>query len=119
LIDSSDLSLSKADTIRFQTKRTEDYGSLKLIFKNIDIGRNPVLQFVEADNIKMTFPLNGSEWNNAMMPPGEYELRILFDQNKNGKWDTGNYKEKRQPEITESLPEKLRIKANWENEKEF
>jgi uncharacterized protein (DUF2141 family) len=119
LTDSSELSLSKADTIRFQSKRTEDYGSLKLKLKNMDISRNPVLQFVEAENIKMSFPLQSSEWKNSLMPPGEYELRILFDQNNNGKWDTGNYKEKRQPEKTICLPEKLRIKANWENEKEL
>jgi hypothetical protein len=48
--------------------------------------------------------------------PGEYEVRILFDKNGNGRWDTGNFPERRQPELVKPRKEKLTIRANWDNE---
>jgi hypothetical protein len=48
--------------------------------------------------------------------PAEFELRILFDTNKNGKWDTGDYWKKIQTELIKPRKEKLVIKANWDNE---
>jgi hypothetical protein len=53
------------------------------------------------------------------MFPGECEVRILFDENNNGKWDAGDYAKKLQPEITLALPQKISIKADWENERDI
>jgi hypothetical protein len=54
-----------------------------------------------------------------LFAPGEYELRIFFDTNNNGKWDPGSYAKKLQPEKTITLDSKLSIKANWDNEREI
>lgn len=113
--DSLGITLAKNDTIRFQAKRTEDYGNLSLSFKQIDLSKHPILQLVEGESIKFSFPITNKEWKKDLMEPGEFELRILYDENNNGKWDPGNYRKKLQPEITVSLPEKLRIRANWDN----
>ncbi len=114
--DSTGLALTKSDTIRFKTKREEDYGSIKLNFTNFDKSRNPVLQFVKSDEVVKSYPLTSSSWSVPLFDPGEYELRILFDTNNNGIWDTGNYSKKLQPEKVYSVRRKLSIKANWENE---
>jgi hypothetical protein len=48
--------------------------------------------------------------------PGEYDLRILYDENKNGVWDAGDFFGKhRQPEKVTPLSRKLTVKANWDN----
>jgi hypothetical protein len=109
------MTLEKNDTLRFQTKSKEDYGNLTLSFKKLDLSKHPILQFVEGETVKSSFPVTQQEWKKDLMEPGEYELRILYDENNNGKWDPGNYKKKIQPEITVSLPEKLKIRANWDN----
>ncbi len=117
--DSAGNKLSKNDTLRFYTKKTNQYGSLKITFKNIELSKHPLMQFMEGPNIKFTFPILSTVWENKMMLPGEYEIRILFDENNNGVWDPGDYENKKQPEKGITLPQKITLKADWENEREF
>ncbi|HMI79130.1 MAG TPA: Ig-like domain-containing protein [Ferruginibacter sp.] len=117
--DSSNNSIAKTDTIRFTAKSTEDYGTVVLRFSNLDLAKNPVLQFVSGETVKESYPLTGTEWSKKLMEPGEYEVRILFDDNKNGKWDPGDYSKKLQPEKVSTLSQKLAIKANWDNERDI
>ncbi len=117
--DSAGNHLAKKDTIRFTTKKQDDYGSVVLRFSNLNLGKNPVLQFLQNEEIKESYPLTSLEWKNKMMHPGEYDIRILFDDNKNGKWDPGDYSKKLQPEKTITLTQKLSIRANWDNEKDI
>lgn len=43
-------------------------------------------------------------------------MRILYDNNKNGVWDTGNFKSKKQPEVVQLITKPLSVKSNWDNE---
>ena len=117
--DSSGNQLTKADTIRFTTKESSDYGNVVLRFSNLDLLKHPVLQFVQGDEIKTSYPLTQKEWSNKFMAPGEYEIRILYDDNNNGKWDPGNYAKKLQPEKAITLTQKLAVRANWDNERDI
>ena len=109
--------LLKTDTISFKTKKLSDYGSLRIRFKNFDLSVNPVLLFIQGDNIIKSIPLNSAEVNQSIFIPGDYELRILYDRNKNGKWDPGEFFGKhRQPEIVKPISRRINVKANWENE---
>ncbi len=119
IADSAGNQLAKADTIRFTTKKETEYGSLVLRFKNLDLSLHPVLQFVQNDNVVNTWPITGNEWRQKLFRSGEYDLRILFDANQNQKWDPGNYTQKRQPEKVKPLPQKIAIRANWDNEREL
>ena len=117
--DSAGTKLLKTDTIRFTTKRNEDYGKLVLRFNNIDLTKNPVIQFTLGDIVKYSYPILSTEFSNNMFPPGDYGVRILYDKDKNGKWTPGNYLKKLQPEIVIALPQKLAVKADWDNEREI
>ena len=117
--DSADNGLAKADTIRFTTKKESDYGKLTLHFNDIDLSKHPIIQFVQGEEIKESSPVTAKEWTKLLFTPGEYEIRILFDNNKNGKWDPGNYEKKIQPEKVISLAQKLSIRADWDNESEI
>ena len=117
--DSAGTKLAKSDTVRFTTKRTEEYGKLTLRFNDIDLSKNPVIQFVLGENIKYSYPITSSTYANTMFPPGEYIVRILYDTDKNGKWTPGNYLKKIQPEIVIALPQKLSVRADWDNEREI
>jgi hypothetical protein len=119
-IDSFGKKLLKTDTLSFKTKRLDEYGSLQLKFRNLDLAKNPVLQFITNDFIYKSFPLSGSSFSQSLFLPGEYELRILYDDNKNGKWDPGDFFGKhKQPEIARPVERKITVKAAWQNEVEI
>lgn len=117
--DSTGLTLEKTDTIKFKAKGETDYGSLKINFKNLDTSKNTVLQFVKGTEVVKSYKLTNVKWSEPLFDPGEYLVRILYDTNNNGKWDAGDYKLKRQPEIVYPIKQKLSIRANWENERDI
>ena len=117
--DSADNHIAKTDTIRFTTKQLSDYGNVVLRFSNVDLTKHPVLQFVQGEEISKSYPLTTMEWSNKFVNPGEYDIRILFDENNNGKWDPGDYSKKLQPEKVITLTQKLSVRANWDNERDI
>ena len=118
--DSLGRKLLKTDTISFTTKKLTDYGSLKISFTNIDLSKNPVLQFSQGNQVIKTFPLISTEFNQSLFNPGEYDLSILYDENKNGHWDPGKFfGGKKQPELVKPLNKKITIRTNWDNEYEI
>jgi len=117
--DSLGRKLLKTDTISFKTKKLSDYGSLKIRFRNVDLSTNPVVLFIQNDNVVKSIPLHSSEINEAVFIPGDYGLKILADRNKNGKWDPGEFFGKHiQPEIVRRVTSRpsIIVKANWDNE---
>jgi hypothetical protein len=116
--DSLGNTLAQNDTLKFTTKKQSEYGSLKLLFNNVDTVENQVVQIVSKDKIIQSIIVTQREWSIKLFVPGEYQLLELYDRNKNGKWDTGNFKEKIQPEIVKDLKKKFSVKADWDNEVE-
>ena len=117
--DSAGNKLAKNDTLRFAAKNETDYGRAILRFKNYDSSANLVLQFLVGEEIKFSYPLLGAEFRNNRFPPGEYTIRVLSDDNRDGKWTPGNYSQKKQPEKAVTLPQKLGIRADWDNERDI
>ena len=110
----------KTDTLDFTTKRAADYGRLKIRLRSLDLQRSPVLLFMQGDRIFKSIVLSGPIIEDNLFPPGEYPIRILYDENKNGKWDTGQFFGKRvQPEKVKPLEKKITVKSNWSNEYEI
>ena len=117
--DKADSTITKTDTLRFKSKKESDYGNVVLRFNNIDFTKHLVLQFVQTDEVKASFALTAKEWRNRLFNPGEYEIRILYDDNNNGQWDPGNYSKKIQPEKVIVIPKKLSVRENWDNESDI
>jgi hypothetical protein len=109
--------LLKIDTINFRTKKESDYGNLRLRFRNLNLARHPVLLFFQGDKLILSAPIGRSlRYNNKLFEPGEYNLRILYDDNQNGVWDPGDFFQYRQPEIVVPIRKKLNVKSDWDNE---
>ncbi|TMI96652.1 MAG: hypothetical protein E6H08_04115 [Bacteroidetes bacterium] len=118
--DSSGRKLLKTDTLNFITRKQDDYGSLKISFTNIDLSKNPVLQVSQNGTVVKTFPFSSAELYQPLFNPGEYDLSILYDENKNGHWDPGKFFEgRKQPELVKPLNKKITVRSNWDNEFEI
>ncbi len=115
-VDSSGKMLAKIDTLNFQTSKESAYGSIRLRFVNLALNHNPVLQFLQNDKVIDSAALTGTEFYEKLYKPGDYQLRILYDEDKNMTWTPGNYDLKKQPEIAISIPRKITVKPNWDNE---
>src|SRR5258708_7948372 len=84
--DSAGRKLLKIDTISFRTKKDIEYGEVRIRIPNLNLSKNPVLQFIQGDAVKFSYPFgNRKVFKAQLFPPGEYELRLLYDDNKNGK----------------------------------
>lgn len=53
------------------------------------------------------------------LEPSTYFARVIFDDNANRQWDTGNYLKKIQPEKTSYYPKEIEVRANWELNETF
>ncbi len=123
--DTSGLETAKSDTVRFSAKGIDDYGIVKITLHIGDSARNVlpedtsayqfVAQLVSNKEVKYSGVLVNGAWERGLIQPGEYEIRILVDENRNGIWDTGVYygKPKKQPERVFSYKETINIKKNW------
>jgi hypothetical protein len=115
--DSTARKLSRSDTLDFSTLKTTDYGQLDIRIRNIDTAQNPVLQFVQSDNVVSSVPIKSGRYTQTLFLPGDYDLRILYDHNNNRIWDPGKFFEGRiQPEIVRPILQKITIKPDWDNE---
>jgi len=115
--DTAGRRLLKADTLSFTTKRNAEYGRLQVRIRNADAQRNPVLLFVQNDQVVFSAPLRGGIFSSQLFLPGDYELRILYDANNNGRWDPGQFfGTKKQPEIVQPIEQKITVRPAWDNE---
>lgn len=121
VIDSAGRKLLKDDTVTFRTKKDIDYGEIRIRAFNLDLTKKPVLLMFQGDALKYSFPFgNKKEIRKVLFKPGDYELRILFDTNGNGKWDAGEFfKKHRQPERVITIRKKFTVKANWDNDWDY
>jgi len=119
-IDTLGKKLLKSDTINFKTKSFTDYGSLRVKFLQLDTSKNPVVFVWQGEIAIDSAVLSTPEFYRKYMNPGDYQLRILYDRNKNGTWDPGQFfGERRQPELVKSISQKISVKADRENKFEL
>ena len=105
-------------TIEFTVINPEVLSNIHILFTELDSNSNYVLILKDGSNeIKKQSIAKASDGKISFVGliPKAYSLEVIKDENKNGRWDPGNYDAKRQSEksITKEL-EKLR--ENWDLE---
>lgn len=122
---SLDMVLNDTLDISFTGANPEEYGTLSLTLTNNS--RATIVELItESDKLLERLIMKKEEKKAIFrfINPGKYRLRIIEDTNGNGKWDTGDYLKKRQPErvfmFTDIKTKGLiNVRANWENEINF
>ncbi len=101
----------------FSTKRPSNYSSIFLTLNNIESYPIIVDLINDRGEVAVKYYAENAHiirFNN--IAPSRYKVRILYDENKNKKWDTGNYLKKIQPEKVYYFENIIEAKANWEVE---
>lgn len=106
------------DTLSYKlsTKEYADYGNLILNLKNVK--RFPII--VEITNKKGDEVL-ASEYSEGktqiefnLMLPSQFTIRVIYDDNKNKMYDTGNFLEKRYTEEVFYFQREIDVRTNWD-----
>ena len=103
------------ETIGFRTKSLEEYSIL--IVELIQHTGKEVIQIVDKnDKVVKELPATENKVKFEYMKPDTYYARLFIDENGNGKWDTGNYKEKLKAEQVYYYPYDIELRAFWDVE---
>lgn len=102
----------------FKIIGSDKYANLKVITKNS--GKNPVIQLLNnKDEIirEKREDANGTLFEH--LAQGDYYLRLYNDENNDGEWTPGDFKEKRHVEKVFYLNTKVHLRANWDIDQEW
>jgi uncharacterized protein (DUF2141 family) len=100
----------------FTLASKDDYGTLIVKIVPPEPNKSYILEVLnEAKGVVNTLIVTrDTTVRFANYKAAKYWLRISYDTNKNGKWDTGNVTLGLQPEKIWNEPKELSIRANWE-----
>jgi len=102
----------------FLIDKNENYSTLTLKVNVPDTGKAYIVQiFQDERNILATNEVTGSTslvYKNFLT--GKYKFRVIYDDNNNGKWDTGNVKKRIYPENIWLDPKIITLRPNWDAE---
>jgi len=106
------------DTIllNFSTQKSDYYGSIILTVENV---ASPlIIQLLDSkENIlKEKYTSQSSSIKFGFLKPKGYKLKVVYDNNNNLVWDTGNYLKKLQPEKVSYYKDEINVRSNWDVE---
>ena len=103
-----------------KVKKIEEYGTLYLNITGA--GENAIVQLLNgSDGVVRQQPVSDKNTCDFyfLKPDTKYYIRLFKDKNKNGKWDTGSYENKIQPEEVHYFPKVWEMKANFDFEENW
>lgn len=106
----------------FRTKLLSDYGTINVTLQNLN-DRNAIVQIVnESYDVIQEQNINIDVSTKAFfenLNPALYFIRVIFDKNNNGIWDTGDFLSRKAPEKVIYYPVQIELKPNWSLEETF
>lgn len=103
---------------QFTTNRKDSYGSLHITLKTEHPENYYVIKLLDAagETIKEFFFTGNGERKVSVdnILAGSYKFVVIEDTNRNGQWDTGNFKDKIQPEKIFTYKDNYQLKGGWD-----
>lgn len=99
--------------LQFKEKKPEDYSHLLF---NINGTEGPCIVELlnDKDAAAYRVALKDGMAKFVNVKEGKYFVRLIEDRNNNGKWDTGNFEKREQPENVFYFGTELQLRANWD-----
>jgi hypothetical protein len=104
----------------FRTSSKDAYGNLRITLKTDHPENYYIIRLLNSNNDVMKeflFTGNGERKVSAEnILAGSYKFLVIEDANRNGKWDTGDFKNKVQPEKMYIYKDIYQLKGGWDLE---
>ncbi len=97
----------------FRVKKKDEYGNLFISIAGVDTTAYVELLNSNDQPVRKA-PLKDGGALFMDLKPDKYYARLVVDLNGNGKWDTGNYADKLQPEEVYYSPKVYEVMQNWD-----
>ncbi|MNV08251.1 hypothetical protein D3C71_987130 [compost metagenome] len=102
--------------VELKTLSPSDLSNLKLNLASLK--GDWIVQLMDGTNAVRTYYKSESDtsvsWEKVI--PAVYQIRCIRDENKNRKWDTGNWEKRSQPEQVVRFDLKSKLRPNWDIE---
>ncbi|MBG0859918.1 MAG: Ig-like domain-containing protein [Bacteroidales bacterium] len=110
---------SDSSGIRFMVREPESYGKLRVNIKNYKGDR--IIQLLDGNDkvLQQVYMKEDGMAEFGLLEKGTYRLRTLYDLNNDGKWTTGDFDRRMQPEPVSFYNKELNIKEDWIVEEEW
>ena len=96
---------------KFSIAKLEDFGTVFLSLSNAH--ESTVVQLLGSDGKPVAqAPTKNGRAEFYYVQPGKYYLRCFFDRNGDGKWTTGSWSPRRDPEEVYYFPKEIEVRAN-------
>ena len=107
------------DTIKasLKTGKVSDYCSIFMTISNVK-SFPAIIELIndKGEIVAKKFATEPREYEFKNLKPSRFMIRIIYDDNGNQKWDTGNFLQNIQPEGVYYVKTIIDAKANWEVE---
>jgi hypothetical protein len=107
--------------VTFQMKPIEEYGQFAVLITRKDASYPMIIQLTTEKGVVIDQRIitNEKRIDFGLLPPAKYGLKGIEDRNSNGRWDTGKFIKKIQPERILIHPKIFDVKSNWELEENW
>jgi hypothetical protein len=112
----------KNDTIRisFTVQAARSFGNLSVKMPNLENGKYLVEVVDDKDNVVRDTLINGpAEIQFGTMAAGNYRVRLIHDEDGNGKFTPGSYLNQKQAEKVIYYAVSVRVRAGWDMDIEW
>jgi len=104
---------NEAQKRSIKVKSLDSYSTLFVVLSGAD--PSAIVQLLDgSDKPVKSIKAEGGKADFYFINPGVYYMRMFYDRNGNGEWDTGDYDEHLQPEEIFYYHDALNLKAKWE-----
>ena len=92
------------------------YGNLTIISAE---NKQCIFQLFQNDKVISEFNFTEQPFLLTDIIPGKYQIKYVADSNRDGKWTTGSWKKRAQPEQVINYLSEITIRSNWDLELEW
>jgi hypothetical protein len=112
---------NKKQSRKFKLATPESFSNLALTISVPDSAKSYVVEFLNDQKVVLRSDVITKKTKLTYLNyyVGKFSVRVIYDANKNGKWDSGSIADKKQPENIWVYDKIFTLRPNWDTEEEI